>query len=211
MQVALIGAELEEKLALRYIHSAITKAVHQPTIFDFHEKGQLDDLVARIVEFNPPLVGLSMVFTARAREFTALVEQLRAAGFRGHITAGGHFASLNAEQLMQDYPGLSSIIHGEGEEVIVDLIENLDRPQSVQSLSFRNDGRLITNQPQPNADNLDARPFPSRPAEFHSYLGLPIANMLSSRGCFGNCSFCSINAWHRRNAGKRFRHPRHAG
>ena len=49
------------------------------------------------------------------------------------------------------------------------------------------------------------RPWPTRPEVFQTYLGLPIANMLSSRGCYGRCSFCSIRAWYRQNPGKELR------
>ncbi len=41
-------------------------------------------------------------------------------------------------------------------------------------------------------ENLDALPFPVRTAAF---LRLPEANILGSRGCYGRCTFCSINAF----------------
>jgi len=34
---------------------------------------------------------------------------------------------------------------------------------------------------------------------------MPICDMLSSRGCFANCHFCSISAWHKRMGGPRLR------
>jgi hypothetical protein len=37
------------------------------------------------------------------------------------------------------------------------------------------------------------------------YLGLPVANMLGSRGCSHACAFCSIAAWHRLCGGARLR------
>jgi hypothetical protein len=45
-------------------------------------------------ERPPLLVGLSLAFPWRAPDFLALALALRERGFRGHITAGGHFGGL---------------------------------------------------------------------------------------------------------------------
>ncbi len=206
MKIALVGPELEENLALRYLHAALGRAGHAAEIYDFHAAEQIPDLTDRIAADRPDVVGLSMVFTARAREFISLAEQLRHAGYRGHVTAGGHFASFHAREVLEDHPALDSIIHGEGEEAIVELAENLERLGRVAGLTWRDaDGQIQDTPRRANLDDLDSRAFPTRPDAFQNYFGLPIANMLGSRGCYGNCHFCSINAWHRQNGGKRFR------
>jgi radical SAM superfamily enzyme YgiQ (UPF0313 family) len=206
MKVALVGAELEENLGLRYLHASIEKAGHQARIFDFHSPMQIHQIVEKIVSYGPEVVGLSLVFTGRAREFVTLAKELRRAGFCGHITAGGHFASFHAHELLRDHSALDSVIHGEGEEAIVDLIGNLAAPASVLGITHRDSaGRTATTSPRPNPDDLDSRPFPTRPSSFPAYLGQPIANILSSRGCYANCHFCSIRAWYRQNPGKQFR------
>jgi radical SAM superfamily enzyme YgiQ (UPF0313 family) len=206
MKVALVGPELEENLALRYLHASLVAAGHDSRIVDFHSAQQTPALTRAILQYGPGVVGLSMVFTSRAREFIALAQELRHAGFEGHITAGGHFATFHAEQLLTGDATFDSVIHGEGEEALVDLIANLHRPEKVRGITCRGkERRLITTEPRRNPDDLDTRPLPTRPDRFHEYLGFPIANMLASRGCFGNCSFCSIQAWYRHNPGKRFR------
>ena len=49
-------------------------------------------------------------------------ELLRAAGYDRHITAGGHFASLNAETLLREHPAFDSVLHGDGEPALVDQV-----------------------------------------------------------------------------------------
>jgi radical SAM superfamily enzyme YgiQ (UPF0313 family) len=206
MRVALVGAELEENLGLRYLHAALVRAGHEALILDFHAAGQAPDVVRSILAYAPRVVGLSMVFTARAREFAHLAEELRSAGCTAHVTAGGHFASFHARELLRDFPAFDSVVHGEGEEALVDLVGHTGNLGSVGGLTYRAaDGRIRSTWLRPNPDDLDSRPWPTRPEVFHTYLGLPIANILSSRGCFGRCSFCSIRAWYRQNPGKRFR------
>jgi anaerobic magnesium-protoporphyrin IX monomethyl ester cyclase len=253
MKVALVGPELEENLSLRYLASALAAAGHEPRLFDFHGPHQIGPMARDVAAWQPQAVGLSMVFTARAREFLDLAAALRRESFAGHIVAGGHFASFHAADLLRDFPALDTIIHGEGEEALVDLLAHLEPPRipatgvplaacppvlsetelggsphpprgteanilrggcgdpprsnlaSVAGLSYREDGAVCRTAPRRNPDDLDLRPWPLRPEVFQTYLGLPIANMLSSRGCFGRCSFCSIRAWYRENPGKELR------
>ena len=209
MKIALIGPELEENLALRCIHAAVDAAGHDARIFSFHAAHQIDELTEAIARYRPDIVGLSMVFTARAREFLDLAASLRRTGLPAHITAGGHFASFNAEPLLRDAPQLDSILHGEGEEALIDLADHPDDLPAVAGITARGPGgEPFTTPCREPVDNLDSRPWPTRSGEPQEYLGLPIANILSGRGCFGNCAFCSINAWHRRIGGRRFRQRR---
>jgi len=62
----------------------------------------------------------------------------------------------------------------------------------------------VVNVSKGNPDNLDALAFPKR-TSFHEYFDKRIASILSSRGCWRNCAFCSINAWYERGGGKKFR------
>jgi radical SAM superfamily enzyme YgiQ (UPF0313 family) len=206
MRVCLVGPEIEENLGLRYLHSSLRKTGHHPRIVPFEATRMIPLVTDQVLGLAPDVVGLSMVFTGRAREFVSLAESLRRASYRGHITAGGHFATFHAGSLLRDFPAIDSIVHGEGEETLVDLVENLPDLESVRGISFRpRTGSVMTTVPRPNPDDLDSRPWPTRPDRFADYLGLPIANMLSSRGCHANCHFCSINAWYRQNPGRRFR------
>lgn len=206
MRIALVGAEIEENLALRYIAAALEAAGHEVAVFDFHNEKQVPDLTRKITTGRFEILGLSMIFTARSWEFLGLAARCREAGFEGHITSGGHFAALHAARLIEDYPALDTVIHGEGEEPMVELTQHLDRPELVSGLTYRDSsGRPRSTGPRPNPDDLDSRPWPSRPEQLHRYLGKPIANLLSSRGCYASCAFCSIHAYHCLSGGKRFR------
>jgi hypothetical protein len=153
----------------------------------------------------PGIAALSMVFTGRAREFCRLAQALRNSGFTEHLTAGGHFAALNCRQLMSDFAEFDSIALGEGEELICELAEHLDDISAVAGFCRRDEnGNIIVTPSRGNPENLDALPFPRRDS-FHEYYGRPIASILSSRGCWRSCAFCSIDAWYRSGGGQKFR------
>jgi radical SAM superfamily enzyme YgiQ (UPF0313 family) len=85
------------------------------------------------------------------------------------------------------------------------LADRLDELERIDGLCYRAaDGSIQTNPSRGNPSNLDALPFPKRIA-FHSYFDKPIASILTSRGCWRDCAFCSINAWYERSGGHKFR------
>jgi radical SAM superfamily enzyme YgiQ (UPF0313 family) len=203
MKIALVGAELEENLGLRYIAASLERDGHEALIVPFNAESEIPQVVEQVAAAAPTLIGLSMVFTGRAREFCRLAQALRAGGCRGHLIAGGHFASFNAEFLLERFPAFDSIGLCEGEELMCRLAANGGDPSAVSGLAYRSGaGTVCLNPSQGNPADLDALPFPKR-TTFHSYFERPIASVLTSRGCWRDCAFCSINAWYERSGGGR--------
>src|SRR5690348_10653903 len=108
-RVALVGPEFEENLSLRYLASSLRVGGFQPEILPFNRDRDLPQIVAEVMADPPLLVGLSLAFQWRAKDFLALALALREAGYRGHITAGGHFATFASRELLRDFPELDSI------------------------------------------------------------------------------------------------------
>src|SRR5437016_5022021 len=105
MNVALIGAELEENLGLRYIASSLESRGHHVSIIPFNSEQDTETAVRNTLASGSQIAGLSMVFTSRGREFCRLAARLRESGFRGHLIAGGPFASFNCDRLVTEFPG----------------------------------------------------------------------------------------------------------
>ncbi|MCY3021412.1 MAG: radical SAM protein [Planctomycetota bacterium] len=206
MRIALVGAELEENLAVRYIRAALSAAGHDVVQIVFNSKDETERAAAEIAASGAALGGFSMVFTYRAREFAGLAARARELGFAGHTIAGGHFAAFNAEALLREVPAFDSVGIGEGENLLCELATHLHDLAAVRGLVWRDAaGGIVRNPPAAKPADLDALASPVRKQPPDAYLGLPIANMLSSRGCTHACAFCSIAAWHRLCGGERFR------
>ncbi len=213
--VALIGPEIEENLSLRYIASSLAAAGHETDIVPFNQAGDFPFALERILANDPILVGISLAFQWRANDFLALAVALRERGYKGHITLGGHFATFAASNIIVDFPEVSSICRQEAEETVVSLTQALVAAEAsgkapelseIPGLALRtDDGRpLLT--PHPRLPDLAKLPRPDRRGEPAACFGHGISPLVSSRGCYANCSFCCIAAWHEQSLpGKRYR------
>jgi radical SAM superfamily enzyme YgiQ (UPF0313 family) len=205
MKVLLVGPELEENLTLRYLSGALVAAGHEAVIVRFDGPGDQAEVADEICATSADMAAFSMVYTRRAKEFAELITRCRSQGFSGLTIAGGSFAAFHPEALLRDVPALDAVGVGEGERLLCDLAREPGAPEEVAGLVWRDGEQICKNPPAPLEEDLDSYPWPTRRRPFDSYHGLPIVNMLGSRGCTYHCGFCSIAAWHRMCGGSRHR------
>lgn len=98
------------------------------------------------------------------------------------------------------------VVHGEGEETILDVIEHLRSPTSkpLSGCSYRREGRIVRALPRKPIANLDSLPLPDHSDYFEELersggtippVSIP---MEMSRGCWWNkCSFCRHGSSHK--------------
>lgn len=208
--IALVGPEIEENLALRYLYSSLERAGYGVEIIPFDRRRDLPAVIDAIIERpDPPIVvGISAAFQWRALEMMSLAMGLRERGYAGHITTGGHFATFSAEALLRDFPELDSVCRHESEQTLVELVRALEAGTSlveIAGLGVR-DGDQVVLTPMRRPPDLETLPRPARPGEPRRCFGHPLAPLVGSRGCYANCSFCCIAAWHEQVLpGKRYR------
>jgi anaerobic magnesium-protoporphyrin IX monomethyl ester cyclase len=210
VDVLLVGAEELENLGTRYLAAVLRQRGYSVELAAFTTADDLDAVVRQAEQSKPRLIGLSIIFQYRAPEFMALAAELRRALPTAHITVGGHFPTFSAQELLRDFPALESVVRGEGEFTLLELVRELDTPQAwkhILGLAFRRDGQAVDNPPRPLVANLDSLPFPSRDTPPQFYLGAGYSPIVGSRGCYRDCAFCSIRSFYRISRGKiqRFR------
>lgn len=207
--VALVGPEIEENLSLRYIASSLAVRGHTSDIVAFNGSADFGPALERILATRPRVVGISLAFQWRANDFLAFVVALRERGFDGHVTAGGHFGTFAAREIMTDFPELDSVCVQEAEATfaaLVSAVENETPLDSIPGLWLRDAERAVFTTGHPALPDLATLPWPDRRGEPAACFGHPIAPLVSSRGCYANCSFCCIAAWHEQSLpGKRYR------
>jgi radical SAM superfamily enzyme YgiQ (UPF0313 family) len=207
--IALVGPEIEENLSLRYIAASLAARGHTSDIVPFNGPTDFGPALAQVVAAAPALVGVSLAFQWRANDFLAFILALRQAGYRGHITAGGHFGSFAAAELLRDFPELDSVCIQEAEQTLPALTESVVAGRALggtQGLWLRKSDGTPYLTGHPALPDLASLPWPDRRGEPAACFDHRIAPLVSSRGCYANCSFCCIAAWHEQSLpGKRYR------
>lgn len=204
---ALVGAEYEENLSLRYLAASLGPAGFRSEIVPVDDAASPAAVAERVLGFAPIVVGISLPFQARARDLLAVANELRSRGYRGHVCVGGHFATFEYENLLRDFPAVDSVVRHEGEETFRELCETIRDghvPGPVAGVVVRGPlGPLVG--PKRLVPRLDDLPWPDRRGAPHEVLGVPTAPIVGSRGCYADCSFCCIHAYAENARGPRYR------
>jgi radical SAM superfamily enzyme YgiQ (UPF0313 family) len=206
-KVALVGADEQENLSLAFLAAAAEAAGHEVHLVRFNNRRDLDSCARAVVELAPDLVGLSIPFQYAIADSLALAERLRADGFGGQLTCGGHVPTFCHRELLRDGPALDTVVRHEGEETLVEICDRVGAGLPVRGLRglvWREGDRIAAGPIRPPVRDLDRLPWPRR-GEPMLVGGVPIAFLLTSRGCVGDCSYCCIRAFGRSAGGPAFR------
>lgn len=88
MRVLLAGPDYEENLSIGYLSSSLPGAGHTTVLAAFNAAAEIGAVAGAAQDAD--LVGLSICFQARAREFLALAREIQSRDSSKHVVAGGH-------------------------------------------------------------------------------------------------------------------------
>jgi radical SAM superfamily enzyme YgiQ (UPF0313 family) len=152
-----------------------------------------DDLLQIIMKTKPRILGFGS-YEGSLGETLQFVRRVRATGSRSLICLGGHLATFSCEDILHSFHDLIDVVVlGEGEHTIVELAQAVNRNQPVQAIpgiAYYDDGQIVRTQPRRVERDLNCFPFPAVPARNDlSDKEAPLF-VITSRGCYGRCSFC---------------------
>ncbi len=192
-----VGYEDQENLGLRSIMATLDSEGFSTALCPY-VPGNTDYVLSSVKNYEPSVVGFSIIFQYTFDDFAELIAILRKAGVKSHFTIGGHFPSLRPHEVLEALPNVDSVIRFEGELTMLELLRNLHQPmkwKSIKGLAFRSGSQVVINPPRPLISDLDAMPQLRREPRTLTR-GIRAVSMLASRGCLYNCSFCSIRQFY---------------
>lgn len=197
-------------LGLASIAAVLRKAEHDVTLFDAALECDIDNQgwARRIAQLKPDIVGFTATTSAfqDAYDVCARLKHI----FPSCKTAfGGVHASWGKGTLLSQFKNIDYIIAGEGEIAFRALADNYSGIM-YDRVYYRNGKDVCCGKTETPVVGLDELPFPAYdllkgfPRKYmmplFGYPRHPGANIISSRGCVYQCSYCDRSVF-----GKSFR------
>src|ERR1700739_2988885 len=123
MKILLSGPDYEENLSIRYLSAALLRGGYETELAAFHSAADISPVAD--AAGGAEIVGLSMCFQTRAKEFLRLAQRIKSRWPLKLIVAGGHYASCAAAELLTNHPEIDIIVIHEGETSLVEIAEAL--------------------------------------------------------------------------------------
>src|SRR4029453_16863477 len=192
-------------IGIMSLSAVLKRAGHECVMFDQANPETPNEVIIEEIQHQKPvLVVLSFLSTTSYPYAKLLARQIRAANHKVKLAFGGVFASLNAPLVKLQCPEVDFGCRGDGEQLILDLLEHLDDPSGVESLTWAKDGQVVNNPNRKTERNLDQWPFPDRESlklDFVESMPLDVPCVLSlerfttiqsSRGSPWSCFFANF-------------------
>ena len=202
----IIGLEMitfVEPLGFECVAGELEEAGHDCQIVDLRIDG-LEPGLAKMVAFEPEVVGLQCNFTTERYRTLDVARRVRKLLPDAMVVLGGHDASRDPEWFVR--PWIDAVAVGDGEEVMGALVDAVDRGEdlaTVHGLVLHGPlGARRSHGPPPPRRALDDMALPARHLisayadQYYISSRRPLAVLETARGCPFKCNFCSVWKFH---------------
>lgn len=172
----------------------------------------IDSVCEKLINGNFNLIG----FTLMSSEFfqnteiilSNIIEKIDR---RCKVIVGGYYATFNSRKILEEQHDIDVVIIGEGEKTILDLINSIVENKGfkdVLGIQYREDNNIIKNKPRTIMTSQELTQLPMMARDTAEIVSNQKGRlqMLSSRGCYGNCDFCGVNKYTSRLKGEKWRY-----
>lgn len=192
---------LYEPTGLLYLATYLKKRGIEVKILDLNiEKLSTRECLNFISKFKPKFIGITAI-TRQALRAYHLGRAIKKRFSNIKLIYGGIHSTFLSEECFI-IGAADFVVIGEGERTMYELVTKLNRgqqPKDIKGIHFLFKGKILKTKECSFIHNLDLLPFPDYslvPLEKYNssihlkkYPGKTI-NMITSRGCSGNCYFC---------------------
>lgn len=192
-------SDINENIGVGYIAAYARAKGKKVEILDLNARGWTNEQAIDYIRHrSAAVIGVSILFQEGAKEALDLIGGLRRANVNSSIIIGGIYPTFEYRALLENHPEIDYVCLGEGEETFYDLVECVITGgdiSKVSGIAYLERGEVKETPARKPVMDLDMLPFPSRdilPAMLNKK---PYASIVSSRGCYGRCSFCSVSGF----------------
>ena len=188
-----------DDLGLGYLYVSLQNNGYSVVLFDSLRPNlsfypPYRELEEKLVKLKPDYIGFSdslITFKKSLRLSQSLKKQLP----QVKIIYGDIHASMYNKEIMENEEHVDFVICGDGDHsfpMLIDALENQKDFSMIPGLTYRNENQVIET-PVSYQHDLNSLPFPFRPSLYDLEVNPDTYyNIVSSRGCSGHCTFCSV-------------------
>lgn len=181
-----------ESISLNYISSVLKQANNKTKIFDcILEEIATKKLLNDIMKDNPDILFISF-YEENMKETAEFIDEIRKRNIDIPIILTGIFVTLNTKMVLQKFNKSKKIfcIRGEAEAILTSFNENFS---CEEHFTYWENGDFYNLEKIYVVENIDELPYQDFYVlkKIYKEKNVPI-HILSSRGCYGNCSFCLL-------------------
>lgn len=157
-----------------------------------------EEIKRRVRDYNPRIVGITCTSTLHASESHQVALIVKKVNPQILVVMGGAHPSAVSEEVLQD-KNVDVTVRGEGEITLWEIVKKVREGGALEKVLGTAD-----NPPRPFVKDIDSLPFPARhllPMDVYFRQASQAKNyamrdramtMITSRGCPGNCVYCSV-------------------
>ncbi len=158
------------------------------------------EIEQKVREFRPDVVGITTM-TSKFPMAIRVAEIAKSLDPRIKVVIGGHHSSIFGQKLVHN-KHIDFAVIGEGEMTMLELVNRMcdQKPDysRVNGLVYKEGTRVIMNEPRQLLPNLDILPIADRDLMLNEGF-VTENNIMTSRGCPFNCSYCGAQViWKRK-------------
>ncbi|MFH2136989.1 MAG: radical SAM protein [Candidatus Omnitrophota bacterium] len=191
---------------LGYMAAILNNLGHSVSICNFTQnKYSLPRVIKKIIELAPDVLGIT-VYSFSYRECRDIVHGVKRINSRITIVVGGPHISVLPKESLEDLKADFAVV-GEAERIFPKLIAQAGDVNSsfegISGLAYWLKGQAVLNEGHNIIDDLDSLPFPAwelmPPDKYNDFaseissMRMPVAPILTSRGCPHRCTFCTAH------------------
>ncbi len=200
--------ESHESLALGYLCSSLRKDDFESNILDASILNiSLEDTIKKVLNDKYDLVGFAIPDLTFIEPTISCIKEIKKENPQIHITLGGFTPTFHYKEILEISSDIDSVIMFEGENTIKELAEKINDKKEwrgIDGIAFKSKNEIIANKQRQLIPDLDSLSFPARdtlPILIKKYPDTFTVSVLTGRGCYKNCSFCSVRAFYSTSGG----------
>lgn len=159
-----------------------------------HEELTTNDVCKIIINENYDAVGLS-TYSYNYNSVSLIAKRIHKMNNNIFIFLGGYYSTFMYNKVLKELPEINCCVVGEGEITTLEVMKSIQSEQpidNIRGIAYSKENSIYFTGKRELIKDLDILPFPKR-----SFIPENnTASIITSRGCYGKCNYCSVHSFY---------------